>query len=107
MCTPEMSVGLGSTGKRSRANKSRHAIDDRPAMHPRAAQSKQGSAREERSDVDEDEEADTAWDECWGVRMSPENPCYVGRGDNICGGEVVYTIPEIKDLLRCHSEDVH
>ena len=75
------------------------------ARHLRAAQRKQGAAREERSDVDEDEEADTAWGECWGVRMSPANPCYVGRGDNICGGEVVYKIPEIKDLLRCHSED--
>ena len=55
--------------------------------------------------MDEDEEADTAWGECWGVRMSPANPYYVGTDDNICGGEVVYTIPEIKDLLRGHSED--
>ena len=37
--------------------------------------------------------------------MSPANPYYVGRGDNICGGEIVYTLPEIKDLLRGHSED--
>ena len=48
--------------------------------------------------------------------MSPANPryvivlyCYVGvtvgKGDNICGGDVVYKIPEIKDLLRGHSED--
>ena len=37
--------------------------------------------------------------------MSPANPRYVGRGDNVCGGEVVYTIPEMKDLLRGHSED--
>jgi hypothetical protein len=37
--------------------------------------------------------------------MSPANPHFVGRGDNICGGEVVYTVPEIKDLLRGHSED--
>jgi hypothetical protein len=51
--------------------------------------------------------------------MSPANPryvivlyCYVGvtvvtvgKGDNICGGEVVFTIPEINHLLSGHSED--
>jgi len=38
------------------------------------------------------------WDECYGMRMST-NPEYVGTGDSTCGGEVVYTIPEIKVLL--------
>jgi hypothetical protein len=39
------------------------------------------------------------------VRMSPANPRYVGRGDSTCGGEVVYTIPEIKVLLRSQADD--
>ena len=37
--------------------------------------------------------------------MSPANPRYVGRGDCTCGGEVVYTIPEIKVLLRSQPDD--
>jgi hypothetical protein len=85
MGTPETSVGRGSAGKCIIANKRRHTFDDRPARHPRATQSGRRAAREERSDVDEDEEADTVWGEYLGVRMSPANPYYVGRGDNICG----------------------
>jgi hypothetical protein len=42
----------------------------------------------------------------YGVRMSPAPPQYVGRGDNICGGEVVYTIPEIQTLLNSQPDDV-
>jgi hypothetical protein len=37
--------------------------------------------------------------------MSPANPRYVGRGDSICGGEVVYAIPEIRELLGSQPED--
>jgi len=37
--------------------------------------------------------------------MSPANPRYVGRGDSICGGEVVYAIPEIRQLLGSQPED--
>jgi hypothetical protein len=41
----------------------------------------------------------------YGVRISPAHPRYVGRGDDTCGGEVVYTIPEIRTLLRSQPED--
>ena len=34
--------------------------------------------------------------------MSLANPRYVGRGDSTCG-EVMYTIPEIKVLLRSNQ----
>ena len=37
--------------------------------------------------------------------MPPANPRYVGRGDSTCVGEVVYTIPEIKVLLRSQPDD--
>ena len=37
--------------------------------------------------------------------MSPANARNVGRGDSTCGGEVVYTIPEIKVLLRSQPDD--
>jgi hypothetical protein len=33
------------------------------------------------------------------------NSRYVGRGDNTCGGEVAYTIPEIRTLLGSQQED--
>ena len=32
--------------------------------------------------------------------MSPANPRYVGRGDDTSGGEIVYTIGEMRDLLH-------
>jgi hypothetical protein len=38
--------------------------------------------------------------------MSPTHPWYVGRGDDTCGGEVVYTIQEIKELLDSQPEDM-
>jgi hypothetical protein len=37
--------------------------------------------------------------------MSKANPLYVGRGDRTRGWEVVYTIPEIKVLLRSQPDD--
>ena len=37
--------------------------------------------------------------------MSPAHPRYVGRGDDTCGEEVVYTIQEIRTLLRSQPED--
>jgi hypothetical protein len=40
-----------------------------------------------------------------GTDVSPAHPRYVGRGDDTCGGEVVYTIPEIRALLRSQPED--
>ena len=40
-----------------------------------------------------------------GTDVSPAHPRYVGRGDDTCGGEVVYTIPEIRTLLRSQPED--
>ena len=44
----------------------------------------------------EEEEEGVEWSKrMYGVRMSPAHPRYVGRGDDTCGGEVVYTIPEI------------
>ena len=41
----------------------------------------------------------------YGGRMSPANPRYVGRGDSTCGGEVVYTILEIRTLICSQPED--
>ena len=38
--------------------------------------------------------------------MSPAHPWYVGQGDNTCAGEVVYTIPEIQELLNSQPEDM-
>ena len=39
--------------------------------------------------------------------MSPAHPWYVGQGDNTCaGGEVVYTIQEIQELLNSQPEDM-
>jgi hypothetical protein len=42
----------------------------------------------------------------YGVRMTPAHPWYVGRDDDKCGGEVVYSIQDIRQLLRVQPEDV-
>ena len=47
------------------------------------------------------------WGACmYGVRMTPAHPWYVGRGDDKCGGEVVYSIQDIRQLLSVQPEDV-
>jgi hypothetical protein len=39
--------------------------------------------------------------------MSPAHPRYVGLGDDTYGGEVLYTIQEIRTLLRSQPEDAN
>jgi hypothetical protein len=76
------------------------------ARRPRAAQGQGVAARDVTSESEEDVEEGFEWSKrMYGVRMSPAHPRYVGRGDDTCGGEVVYTIPEIKALLRSQPED--
>ena len=63
------------------------------------------AARDVTSQSDEDEEERVEWGTCkYGVKMSPAHPRYVGRGDETCGEEVVYTIQEIRTLLRSQPE---
>jgi hypothetical protein len=38
--------------------------------------------------------------------MSPAHPWYVGRGDDTCGGEVVYSMQEIRKLLSSQPDDM-
>jgi hypothetical protein len=64
------------------------------------------AARDVTSESEEDEEEGVEWGtRKYGVRMSPAHPRYVGRGDDTCGGEVVYTLLEIRTLLRSQPED--
>ncbi len=37
--------------------------------------------------------------------MTPAHPKYVGRGDDISGGEVLYTMQEVRDLLQGQLEE--
>jgi hypothetical protein len=68
-------------------------------------------ARDVTFESEEDEEERVKWGTCkYGVRlvrvrMSSAHPRYVGRGDDTCGGEVVYTILEIRTLLQSQPED--
>jgi hypothetical protein len=76
------------------------------ARRPRAAHGQGVAARDVTPESEEDEEEGVEWGKrMYGVRMSPAHPRYVGRGDDTCGGEVVYTIPEIRTLLRSQPED--
>jgi hypothetical protein len=77
------------------------------ARRPRAAQGKGGAARDVKSGSEEDEMEGVEWGACmYGVRMTPAHPWYVGRRDDKCGGEVVYSIQDIRQLLRVQPEDV-
>jgi len=42
----------------------------------------------------------------YGVRLTPAHPWYIGRGDDKCGREVVYSIQDISQLLSVQPEDV-
>ena len=49
---------------------------------------------------EDDEVEEVEWGKCmYGVRMTPAHPWYVGRGDHKCGGEVVYSVQDIRQLL--------
>ena len=75
------------------------------ARRPRAAHGQGVADRDAKSESEEDEEERVEWGTCqYGVRMSPAHPRYVGRGDETCGEEVVYTIQEIRTLLRSQPE---
>ena len=102
----------GTDSKRASARmtrKVRKRINTTPnprARRPRAAQGQGVAVRDVTSESEEDEEEGVEWGKrMYGVRMSPAHPRYVGRGDDTCGGEVVYTIPEIRTLLRSQPED--
>ena len=70
------------------------------ARRPRAAHGKGSAAREAMSGSEEDEKEGVEWGAAkYGVRMSPAHPWSVGRGDDTNGGEMVYTIKEIQELL--------
>jgi hypothetical protein len=78
------------------------------ARQPRAAHGQ--TARDVPSESEEDDEEGVEWGtRKYGVRvlvrMSSAHPRYVGRGDDTCGGEVVYTIYGIRTLLRSQPED--
>jgi hypothetical protein len=76
------------------------------ARRPRAAQRQGVATRDATSESEDDESEGVEWGKrMYGVRMSPAHPRYVGRGDDTCGGEVVYTIPEMRTLLHSQPED--
>jgi hypothetical protein len=93
----------------SMTRKVRKRIKNTPnprARRPRAAQGQGVAARDVTSESEEDEEEGGEWGKrMYGVRMSPAHPRYVGRGDDTCGGDVVYTIPEMRTLLHSQPED--
>ena len=71
-----------------------------PARRPRAAQGRGVAIKDVTSGSEDDEVEEVEWGKCmYGVRMTPAHPWYVGRGDDKCGGEVVYSIKDIRELL--------
>jgi hypothetical protein len=105
-CVTGRDAGQASTSTKRMARKRIKNITNHQARRPRAANGRGIAAREATSESDENEEERVKWGtRKYGVRMSPAHPRYVGRGDDACGGEVVYTIQEIRTLLRSQPED--
>ncbi len=78
-----------------------------PARRPRAAQRKGGAIKDVTSESEDDEVEEVEWGKrMFGVRMTPAHPWYVGRGDDKCGGEVVYSIQDIRQLLSVQPEEM-
>ena len=76
------------------------------ARRPRAAQGKGGAVKDVTSESEDDGVEGVEWGAgMYGVRMTPAHPWYVGRGDEKCGGEVVYSIQDIRQLLSVQPED--
>jgi hypothetical protein len=90
-------------------NRTRNRVKHPPnpqARRPRAAQGKGGAVKDVTSESDDDGVEGVEWGAgMYGVRMTPAHPWYVGRGDDKCGGEVVYSIQDIRQLLSVQPED--
>jgi hypothetical protein len=77
------------------------------ARRPRAAQGKGGTIKDVTSESEDDGVEEVEWGKCmFGVRMTPAHPWFVGRGDDKCGGEVVYSIQDIRQLLSVQPEEM-
>ncbi len=83
-------------------NRMRNRVKPPPnpqARRPRAAQGKGGAVKDVTSESEDDGMEGVEWEAgMYGVRMTPAHPWYVGRGDDKCGGEVVYSIQDIRQL---------
>ena len=83
-------------------NRTRNRVKHPPnpqARRPRAAQGKGGAVKDVTSGSEDDGVDGVEWGAgMYGVRMTPAHPWYVGRGDDKCGGEVVYSIQDIRQL---------
>jgi hypothetical protein len=90
-------------------NRTRNRVKHPPnpqARRPRAAQGKGGAVKDVASESEDDGVEGVEWGAgMFGVRMTPAHPWYVGRGDDKCGGEVVYSIQDIRQLLSVQPED--
>ena len=91
-CVLEQHAGQASVRASKRASTGKQDVNNRPGRRPRAAHKRRLAARDTTSEAardttsesDEGEAEGADWDECYGVRMSPANPQYVGRGDSTC-----------------------
>ena len=106
-CNRRSGAKRAPSGMRKQGQKRVKSSPNPQARRPRAAHGKGVAIRDASSESDEDEAEGVDWGACqYGVRMSPAHPWYVGRGDDACGGEVVYSIQEIRQLLSFQPEDM-
>ena len=76
----------------------------RPRRTRKSGRSNLRDRSESGSDGDVREDEVAGYEECVCIALIPANPRYVGRGSDKSGGEVTYTIAEIRDLLINHTD---
>ena len=96
-------VAVGRQGGQGKATGTKEVTSTRPKRPRRAATSTRisladRSESESETEIQEDEWPDHEAQAC--IILVPANPQYVGRGNDSNGGEIAYTVPEIRDLLR-------
>ncbi len=106
-CNGKSGARKAPSGMRKQRQKRVKSSPNLQARRPRAAHGKGVAIQDASSESDEDKAEGVDWGACqYGVKMSPAHPWYVGRGDDVCGGEVVYSIQEIRQLLSSQPDDM-
>ena len=105
-CAPER-VTLEPPADRDTVDEGREGTaqqQSRPRRTRKSGRSNLRDRSESGSDGDVREDEVAGYEECVCIALIPANPRYVGRGSDKSGGEVTYTIAEIRDLLLNHTD---
>lgn len=94
---------LSGARDREEVNLTEPTTERRSKRERKSQRASLGDRQDSESEADHQDEEWTVYQAQKCVTMSPANPRYVGRGDDNSGGEVTYTMQEMRALLRSQS----